>query len=156
LKIRGVDKQEQLQRRLARVARAMHSRNTMKTKQTKKGAPVSETANRKERVETALVAGAVAGAAVGAMAGPPGVLIGGVVGGVTGVVAGRVLADDAERRHAHANEIDRDIGVTGGDMGAASPDQPPARIGAYSGGSAGAGSTSTRTPAEGPMQDVED
>jgi hypothetical protein len=127
----------------------------MKTKRTKKGTPVSETANRKERVETAMVAGAVAGAAVGAMAGPPGMVIGGLMGGVTGAVAGGALADDAERRHAHANEVDHDIGVNGGDMGAASPNQPPARIGAFSSGSAGAGSPAS-TPAEGPMQDVED
>jgi hypothetical protein len=127
----------------------------MKTNRTKKGAPASETINRKERIGTGMVAGVVAGAAVGAIAGPAGVVVGGVLGGVTGAAAGGAIANDAERRHAHAHDVDREIGVTGGDIGAASSNQPPARIGAFSAGSAGAGSTAS-TPAEGPMQDVDD
>jgi hypothetical protein len=120
-----------------------------------KGTAVSEDVNRKERVETAMLTGVVAGVAIGAVAGPAGMIAGGVIGGVTGAVTGGALADDAERRHAHAHDLDRDIGVTGGDIGAASKDAPPARIGAFSAGSSGGGS-STPNPSEGPIQEVDD
>jgi hypothetical protein len=108
------------------------------------------------RIETAAVSGAVAGAAAGALVGPAGAAAGAIVGGAAGAIAGVALADDAERRHRHDAELDREMGVTEGDLGAADPKQPPARVGAYSAGAAGAGSSAGTTPSEGPMQDVDD
>jgi hypothetical protein len=107
------------------------------------------------RVEAAAATGAIAGAAAGAIAGPAGAIAGGLVGAVAGAAAGAAIADDATRRHAHAAELDREVGVTEGNLGAASPDQPPARVGAYSAGSAGAAGSSA-TPCEGPIQEVDD
>jgi hypothetical protein len=71
-------------------------------------------------------------------------------------LAGVALANAAERRHSHYAELDADIGVSGGDMGAAGPDQPAARIGACSSGAAGAGSAVASTPSEGPIQELDD
>jgi hypothetical protein len=127
----------------------MHMDGHMKTKRAK------GQGERKGRIETAAVSGAVAGAAAGSLAGPAGAVAGGIVGGVAGAMAGVALADDAQRRHSHGAELDREIGVTEGDLGAAGPDAPPARVGAYSAGSAGAG-VATPTPSEGPIQDVDD
>ena len=110
---------------------------------------------RKAEIETVAVEGAVAGAAAGSLAGAPGAVAGGIVGGIAGALVGAALANEAERDDAHTASLDRDIGVTEGDLGAASPEAPPARIGAYSAGSAGAGSGSQQ-PSEGPIQDVDD
>jgi hypothetical protein len=128
----------------------------MKTTTTKRGLAPRSKNGRAGRIETAAVTGAVAGAAAGALAGPVGAAAGALAGSALGAIAGVALADDSDRRHAHDATLDREIGVTGGDLGAADPSQPPARIGAYSGGSAGAGAASGSTPSEGPIQDVDD
>jgi hypothetical protein len=128
----------------------------MKTISTKVRTHSKSRVGRASRVETAALSGAVAGAAAGAIAGPGGILAGAAVGGAAGAIAGAALADEAEQRHAHERELDRDIGVTEGDLGAADPSQPPARVGAYSGASAGVGGSSGSTPSEGPIQDVDD
>ncbi len=109
--------------------------------------------HREERVLS--VSGAVTGAATGAVAGPPGILAGAVVGAAMGMVIGKALDREDDRQRLHDEELDREIGVQGGNLGAASPNQPPARTGAYSAASAGAGSSSP-CASEGPMQSLDD
>jgi hypothetical protein len=96
--------------------------------------------------------GAIAGAALGAMAGPPGIIAGAVLGGLVGAIAGAAVEQDTERANDRTSELDEQIGVIGGDLGAPNLEHPPATRGTYSGGSAGAAASSGQEPAEGPMQ----
>lgn len=96
--------------------------------------------------------GALAGAALGAGAGPPGVVAGAIVGGVVGAVAGVVLDRESSRRLAHTKELDEEIGVMGGDLGAPNLLHPPSSLGAPSAASSGVQSSPDQDPAEGPMQ----
>jgi phage tail tape-measure protein len=105
--------------------------------------------------EAGAIAGEVAGAVVGSAAGPVGTITGMILGGIAGTVAGNLMERESERAGAHDEELDRTIGVVGGDLGAARKDAPPARIGAPSSASSGAGSYG-RTPAEGPIPEPED
>ena len=106
-------------------------------------------------LDAATVSGAVAGAALGSIGGPPGMVAGGLVGTALGVLAGLGL-DNAERRHDKRDkDLDDEIGVTKGGLGAASPDAPPATRGAYSGASAGVAPPSGTT-SEGPMQGTDE
>jgi nucleotide-binding universal stress UspA family protein len=105
--------------------------------------------------EILAVSGAVAGAATGAIAGPPGMAAGLVLGAAMGMAAGATLDREDVRQHEHDEELDRELGISGGNLGSASPSQPAARVGAYSAGSAGAGSPSG-CPSEGPMQALDD
>ena len=102
-------------------------------------------------------AASLAGAAIGIIVGPAGVVAGAIIGSIVGAAAGAMLSDSNERKWLHQLELDHDIGVYDGSMGAAPPDAPPARIGAFSSGSAGAAGArpSTPPPNEGPMQEVE-
>jgi hypothetical protein len=134
----------------------MHRFSAMKTKKLMQQGRKKAGLGRASRIETAAASGAVAGAAVGAVVGPGGVAAGAILGGAAGAIAGAALANDAERRHAHQRDLDREIGVSEGDMGAADPKAPPARLGVYSAGSAGAASSGGTTPAEGPMQEVDE
>ena len=102
------------------------------------------------------VSGSVAGAVVGSVAGPIGTVAGAIVGSVIGAAAGAVLEQENEREHLHDEQLDHDIGVFDGELGAADPDAPPAKIGAFSSGSSGAGAAPAPRPSEGPMQDVDD
>jgi hypothetical protein len=95
--------------------------------------------------------GAVAGAVVGAIAGPPGAIAGAILGGLAGVLAGAVLDKDATAGHQRDEELDKDIGVSGGDIGAPNLKHPPAIVGAPSGPSSGAVNDGGST-AEGPIQ----
>lgn len=99
--------------------------------------------------------GTVAGAVVGSIAGPVGAIAGAIVGSVAGAAAGAVLEDEAQRAHLHDEELDEVIGVYDGAMGAAPPNAPPARVGAFSAGASGAGRSSV-PPASGPLQDVDE
>jgi hypothetical protein len=97
-------------------------------------------------------AGLVAGAALGAFAGPIGAVAGGIAGVVVGAAAGvaldaqEVTAADAEK------QLDEEIGVIGGSIGAAPPNAPRATRGAFSAESSGlGGGTVESAPAEGPM-----
>jgi hypothetical protein len=101
------------------------------------------------------IEGAIAGGMVGAIAGPIGAIVGSALGSVAGIAAGAALEDDEQGRSWHDHELDREIGVEGGDIGHADPNMPPTRIGAFSAGSCGAGSASTPAPAAGPMQDLD-
>ena len=99
--------------------------------------------------------GTVAGAVVGSIAGPVGAVAGAIVGSLAGAVAGAALEDEDARASQHDEELDEAIGVYDGELGAAPPNAPPARIGAFSAGASGAGRTSV-PPASGPIQDVDE
>jgi phage tail tape-measure protein len=96
--------------------------------------------------------GAAAGAAIGAFAGPPGAIAGALIGAAAGAATGAALGSDHDAEDED-KKLDEEIGVTSGDLGAASPNAPRAVRGTYSGASAGAGSTGVddSAPDEGPM-----
>jgi len=87
--------------------------------------------------------GAAVGAALGAFAGPPGLIAGALIGAAAGAATGRVLMETQVDSDLHDALLDDVIGVSGGDLGAASPDAPPAVRGTYSAASAGGGSAET-------------
>ncbi len=99
------------------------------------------------------IVGALAGVAFGFLAGPFGMLIGGLLGAVGGAGLGDAVSTMQTHKSLHDWRVDEDIGVIRGDVGAAAPDQEPAFIGAYSGGSAGVSGIvgSDATPDEGPF-----
>jgi hypothetical protein len=103
------------------------------------------------------LSGAVAGAVLGAGAGPPGVVAGAILGGVAGALGGAVLDAESSRKAAHTRELDEEIGVVGGQIGAPNLKHPPATIGAFSSASAGAGGRTAReeppTGANSPPED---
>jgi hypothetical protein len=102
------------------------------------------------------VSAAVVGAAVGAIGGPPGAVAGAVIGGVVGVLAELALEHEADAVAQHEAELDDEIGVSGGEMGAPNLEHPAAVVGAYSAGASGGGDRSSSVPpAEGPMQAAE-
>ena len=105
--------------------------------------------------DVSAASGAVAGAAIGAIAGPIGAVAGGALGTVIGAIAGQVLDENESAEAEHDQQLDRDIGVTEGDLGAASPDAPPAKRGVYSAASAGGTGTGASAPSEGPMQGLD-
>jgi phage tail tape-measure protein len=98
--------------------------------------------------------GTIAGAAMGSIAGPVGTIAGAIVGSVAGAAAGAVLEDEDAREALHEEQLDEEIGVYDGTLGAAPEDAPPARIGAFSAGSSGAGRKSV-PPSEGPIPEAE-
>ena len=55
-------------------------------------------------------------------------VLGAIVGAVGGMVIGDVVNQIREHHRAHDEQLDKDIGVTGGDIGAAW-DPPPALAG---------------------------
>jgi hypothetical protein len=89
--------------------------------------------------DLATLLGAVAGVIAGAIAGPAGAIAGSLIGAAVGAAAGRAIAFEDSRRQRNDERLDREIGVIDGSLGAASPHQPPARVGAYSAASCGAG-----------------
>lgn len=104
--------------------------------------------------EAGAIAGELAGAVIGSVAGPVGAVAGMVIGAVAGAVAGEEMSVESERASKHDAELDEEIGVTKGDLGAVQPGGPPrsghvslASLGLSPGGSA---------PAEGPMQDIDE
>ena len=100
-----------------------------------------------------VAAGAVAGAIVG---GPPGAAIGALVGSAIGFAAGVILERDQKARREHDAQLDRDIGVTEGNLGEASPNQPPSVRGVFSCASLGIRSGGGGEFADGPIQDLSD
>jgi hypothetical protein len=83
--------------------------------------------------------GAAAGAAIGSFAGPVGAVAGALLGAGIGAATGAAIADDIEDQDRHDKQLDKEIGVTDGDLGAADPNMPPAIRGVYSMGAAGGG-----------------
>ena len=111
---------------------------------------------RKENMGAGAVSGALAGAAAGVIAGPVGAVAGGALGAVAGAAAGVALAEDHEKRLEEEEELDRDIGVTEGSMGAPNLKHPPAKVGAFSKNAAGGAPVSTPTPASGPISGTDE
>jgi len=74
----------------------------------------------KTATAVAIASGAVTGALIGvlALAGPIVVVIGGLLGGVAGAAVERVVRARSERQRARDEVLDREIGVSGGDIGA--------------------------------------
>ena len=105
--------------------------------------------------EAGALAGEIAGAVVGSAAGPLGAVAGMVIGAVAGAVAGEELGVASERASHHDRELDEEIGVTKGDLGAVQPGGPP-RSGHPSAASLGLSRGGGGAPAEGPMQDVDE
>jgi hypothetical protein len=98
------------------------------------------------------VVGALGGIALGFFAGPVGMLVGGIIGAVGGAGLGDAVSTIEAHRGFHTERVDQELGVVDGNVGAASPDQEPALIGAYSMGSAGgAGLGHDTPPDEGPI-----
>jgi outer membrane lipoprotein SlyB len=104
--------------------------------------------------EAGAIAGEIAGAVIGSAAGPLGAVAGMVIGAVAGAVAGEEMAEESDRASKHDKELDDEIGVTKGDLGAVQPGGAPrsGHVSLASLGLSGGGGT----PAEGPMQDVDD
>jgi hypothetical protein len=100
------------------------------------------------------VLGGLGGAGIGALAAGP---IGAAAGALIGVAMGGAIAWAAEGGAQEAadrnSQLDIEIGVDGGDMGAPGLEHPPPTIGAYSRESSGAaGLASEVVEAEGPIQ----
>ena len=112
----------------------------------------AETKKRHEREAEGGAAGAIAGAAIGTVAGPAGAAVGAVLGAVAGALTGAVGEEEASSQDAEDRKLDHELGVSGGEIGAKIVKHPPAKVGAYSGDSAGAGSSEEEESAEGPMQ----
>ena len=131
-----------------------------KQKQAEARSPMETPAGLKEHAatgaEVGAIAGELAGAVIGSIAGPPGIVAGMIVGAIAGDIAGEALDADAARARLREKALDETIGVFGGDLGAARPGSPPARIGAPSAASAGVGGAYGGTAAEGPLQNVDD
>ncbi|HVU05482.1 MAG TPA: hypothetical protein VHE30_27230 [Polyangiaceae bacterium] len=99
------------------------------------------------------VVGAASGVILGALAGSPGMLVGGAVGAAIGALASLPFGGKAAADAAHDGKLDRDLGISEGDVGAPNLPHLPARIAAPSAAAAGAstGAGTDGTPAEGPM-----
>lgn len=69
-------------------------------------------------VDVGTVSGAVTGAFAGMIAGPAGMIVGGAIGAALGTAAGEVLDRESHRNEHHERELDDEIGVTSGDLGA--------------------------------------
>lgn len=94
-----------------------------------------------DHIAEVALAGTIGGAAVGTLGGPAAALIGAVFGGLAGAMAAGAMDSQAERERLRTAELDETIGVTSGDLGAASPSQPPSRRSFVSAASAGISST---------------
>ncbi len=71
------------------------------------------------------ILGISAGIVTGLMGGPVGALVGLCAGAVAGAVAGTALHRDESVRSARSRELDEEIGITRGDIGAAPVSIPP-------------------------------
>jgi hypothetical protein len=124
----------------------------MKMKRAKKSKSAKASARRHRHEAEVGLAGAIAGAAMGAMAGPPGAAAGAVIGGLVGALGSSALDANAVELATTNRRLDRELGISGGDIGAPNLRHPAAKTGAFSAASSGAGSPSDEEPAEGPMQ----
>jgi phage tail tape-measure protein len=100
--------------------------------------------------------GAAAGATTGALAGPPGIVAGALIGGAIGAVAGAMLHRDRVQHEADEEQLDRDIGVSGGNIGEVQPGAPASVRGVFHAASMGIGSGGGQAPSEGPMQTLDE
>jgi hypothetical protein len=105
----------------------------------------------------ATFAGALTGVATGFVAGPLGGAIGGVLGAITGALSGLAMELIDATTSSHDARLDRDIGVTGGDLSAwrtlhPATASPTPQMGLYSAASAGLrAELGTRAAASGPF-----
>jgi outer membrane lipoprotein SlyB len=75
----------------------------------------------KHGTEEGAIAGEVVGAVLGSAGGPAGTVAGMVIGAAAGALVGEVLDREAARTNKHEEELDKEIGVSGGDLGLARP-----------------------------------
>lgn len=122
-----------------------------RTKATRRERKQRVDGHRNQNMGAGAVSGAIAGAAAGVLAGPAGAIAGASIGAVAGAAAGVALADDDERASMRDEELDKEIGVTEGELGTDKVKHPPAKVGAYSSGTTGGAPASTPTPSSGPM-----
>jgi hypothetical protein len=95
--------------------------------------------------------GAISGAVLGGLAGPAGAAAGALIGAAMGALSAMAFETVAEEHDEHDEKLDRDIGISEGDIGAPNLQHPPAKIGAFSAASSGAESSSGVEPSEGPI-----
>jgi hypothetical protein len=98
-------------------------------------------------------AAAAAGAIAGTVGGPVGMAIGAVIGGLVGAVAGVAVESADREKSLHDEQLDRVIGVSGGNIGEASPDQPPSH-GRFQAAALGVSSGEAES-SDGPIQNVD-
>jgi len=72
------------------------------------------------------ILGISAGIVTGIMGGPVGAVLGLCAGAAAGAIAGKALHREERMRSARSRELDEEIGVMGGDIGAAPVSIPPA------------------------------
>jgi hypothetical protein len=120
------------------------------------GVGATESRVRAGVVALEVVAGAASGAVTGALAGPPGVAVGALLGAAVGAAAGAALHMEDVERDRHEEELDRAIGVIGGDLGAARSDAPPSRHGLFHAASLGVAGGTGASPSEGMMQNIDE
>jgi len=111
-------------------------------------------AGRRRRYEAGAGAlGAVAGASLGGiMAGPAGAVAGALVGAAMGASTAWAMEMRPKDAAQRDRKLDRDIGVTEGEIGVPGLEHPPATTGAFSREASGAGGSSDEPDAEGPIQ----
>lgn len=90
-----------------------------------KDSPTKNGLRRLEHEAEGGASGAIAGALVGAAAGPPGAVAGAIIGAIAGALAGAVIDKDSSESEERTRELDADIGVTGGTIGAPNLKHPP-------------------------------
>jgi hypothetical protein len=102
------------------------------------------------------LAGMAAGAAIGAMAGPPGMIAGAVLGSAMGAAASIALDAQSAEETRSDEALDEEIGVFGGNIGEAAPNQPPATRGTFSVAAMGLSNEADVPPTEGPIPNVDE
>lgn len=94
--------------------------------------------------------GAIGGAGMGALvAGPPGAIAGAVIGAAAGTLTAWASEANAIDDAAHDRQLDAEIGVSEGDLGAPGLEHPPAKVGALSAEVVGGGASTESTQAGG-------
>jgi hypothetical protein len=108
---------------------------------------------RRRRYELAMGAlAAFGGGGLGAViAGPWGLAIGAVIGAGAGGLAAWAVQRGDEQAAQRDSQLDIEIGVVEGDIGAPGLEHPPAKIGAFSREVSGTGSAESASPASGPF-----
>lgn len=107
------------------------------------------------QLATEVLAGAAVGATAGVLAGPPGIVVGAVIGGGISAATGVVLHEARLQHDAEDEQLDRDIGVIGGNIGEALAGAPPV-LGAFHPTSMGVAGVLSPVPSEGPMQNLDE
>jgi hypothetical protein len=126
----------------------------MKTEQDPTNTPKTEETKSLHMKEAggALV-GALGGAGLGVVAGAPGIAAGAVLGAVAGTLSAWAMATGDAEEAAEDLQLDKEIGVDGGDIGVAGLKHPPNQRGTYSAAASGAANVAPdeSITAEGPI-----